>query len=70
MAPQGAGSAGGRSAAASKKEYRIMSTNLSRLRRAAATFALLLAVGSGVSACADIRPDNTPHSPVFRNYGP
>ena len=45
-----------------------MSTNLSGLRKTVATIALLLAVGVGVSACADIRPDNTPHSPVFRNF--
>jgi hypothetical protein len=40
----------------------IMST---KFRTALAMVLLLLAVGS-VSACADIHPDNTPHSPVFR----
>jgi hypothetical protein len=37
----------------------------SNLRTALATVLLLLAVGS-VSACADIHPDNTPHSPIFK----
>ncbi|HLZ67932.1 MAG TPA: hypothetical protein VKQ29_17035 [Aliidongia sp.] len=45
-----------------------MSTNLSGLRKAAATLLLLLAVGVTVSACADIRADNTPHSPKFRDF--
>jgi hypothetical protein len=43
-----------------------MSTNLPGLRKALATILLLLAVGSGVSACAYIHPDNTPFSPVFK----
>lgn len=43
-----------------------MSINLSGLRRAAATALLLLAVGSSVSACAYVHPDNRPFSPIFK----
>jgi len=42
-----------------------MSVILSGLRRPVAAIALLLALGA-VSACADIHPDNSLHSPVFK----
>jgi len=41
----------------------------SGFRSALAVLALLATLGS-VSACADISPDNTPHSPEFRAYLP
>ena len=43
-----------------------MSITLPGLRKAAATVLLLLAVGSSVTACAYIHPDNRPFSPVFK----
>jgi len=45
-----------------------MSAPLSRLRKVAAIAMVLFALGGGLAACADIHPDNTFHSPVFRNY--
>jgi hypothetical protein len=38
-----------------------------KFRNAIAMMLLLFAVGS-VSACADIMPDNSPHSPNFHAY--
>jgi len=42
-----------------------MSVTLSGLRRVLPAILLMFAVASGIAACADIVPDNTPHSPNF-----
>ncbi len=44
-----------------------MSSHRLDLRRIVAAVLLVFVLGS-VSACAEIHPDNTPHSPKFRNY--
>jgi hypothetical protein len=49
----------------SNEDSVAMSSNISGLRQAVAAILLLVAVGS-VSACSDIHPDNTPHSPIFK----
>lgn len=43
-----------------------MPAPLPSLRKVAAIVLVLFTLGGGLAACADIHPDNTPHSPVFR----
>ncbi|WP_189050140.1 hypothetical protein [Aliidongia dinghuensis] len=45
-----------------------MSAHLFRLRRALPAVLFAVAVASGVAACADFQPDNSPHSPNFHSF--
>jgi len=43
---------------------------LCNLRKLVAAVLVVLALGTALTACADIHPDDSPRSPEFKNYPP